>query len=115
MKFRITRPVLFYLTTTITNTFHIFTSRIPCDGIGSNLTKVSIYSQVYESCSVSLVIFTSHCKATRGIFWDGHRNSEPQSNDENDARVNIPSPNFSTTAAGERMATTYDLTCNRAP
>ncbi|GBM23440.1 hypothetical protein AVEN_181563-1 [Araneus ventricosus] len=47
-------------------------------------------------------------RATRGLFWDGPRNFESRSNDGDD-----PSPNFHATPTGGRLATTYDLTCNR--
>ncbi|GBM99918.1 hypothetical protein AVEN_248275-1 [Araneus ventricosus] len=61
-----------------------------------------------------LVILTSRFEATRGLFWDGPRNFEPRSDDEDDTyELAPPSPNFHATAAGGRLTTTYDLTCNR--
>ncbi|GBN98685.1 hypothetical protein AVEN_137680-1 [Araneus ventricosus] len=52
-------------------------------------------------------------EATRGLFWDGPRNFEPWSLDEDDTWVGIPSPNFHATPTGGRLTTTYDLRCNR--
>ncbi|GBM53226.1 hypothetical protein AVEN_14244-1 [Araneus ventricosus] len=34
---------------------------------------------------IRLVILTSRLEATRGLFWDGPRNFEPRSDDEDDA------------------------------
>ncbi|GBN55151.1 hypothetical protein AVEN_213934-1 [Araneus ventricosus] len=70
----------------------------------------------FLTCSKSrfgLVILTSRFEATRGLLWDGPRNFEPRSNDEEDTRACTPSPNFHATPTGGRSATTYDLTCNR--
>ncbi|GBN33563.1 hypothetical protein AVEN_218043-1 [Araneus ventricosus] len=39
-------------------------------------------------------------KATRQLFWDGFRNFEPLSDDEDDTRDGIPSPNFRTKPVG---------------
>ncbi|GBO34291.1 hypothetical protein AVEN_32896-1 [Araneus ventricosus] len=61
----------------------------------------------------SLVILTSSFEATRGLFWDGPRNFEPWSDDEDDTRAGTPSPNFHTTPTEGCLATTYDLVCNR--
>ncbi|GBL91472.1 hypothetical protein AVEN_136953-1 [Araneus ventricosus] len=55
--------------------------------------------------NLSLVIFTSRFEATRELFLDVPRNFEPRSDDEDDTRAGIPSPNFRTPA--------YELTCNR--
>ncbi|GBO26345.1 hypothetical protein AVEN_88908-1 [Araneus ventricosus] len=52
-------------------------------------------------------------EATRGLFWDGSRNYEPRSDDEDDIGVDTLTPNFRTTPAGERLVITYDLACNR--
>ncbi|GBN27949.1 hypothetical protein AVEN_179275-1 [Araneus ventricosus] len=52
-------------------------------------------------------------EATRGLFWDGSRNFEPQSDDEEDTRAGTSPPNFDTIPGGGRLASTYDLTCNR--
>ncbi|GBM29554.1 hypothetical protein AVEN_206396-1 [Araneus ventricosus] len=52
-------------------------------------------------------------KTTRGLFRDGPRNFEPRSDDEDDTRAGTPSPNFSATPEGGRLATTYDLAGNR--
>ncbi|GBM07258.1 hypothetical protein AVEN_25507-1 [Araneus ventricosus] len=62
-----------------------------------------------NSLRFSLVILASRFDATRGLFWHGARNSEPRSDDEDDT----PSPKFHATPTGGRLATTYDLTCNR--
>ncbi|GBN84815.1 hypothetical protein AVEN_212101-1, partial [Araneus ventricosus] len=51
--------------------------------------------------------------ATRGLFWDGPRNFEPRSDDEDGICAGTPSPNFHATPTGGRLATTYDLACNR--
>ncbi|GBN61340.1 hypothetical protein AVEN_265253-1, partial [Araneus ventricosus] len=61
----------------------------------------------------SLVILTSRFEATRGLFWDGPRNFEPRSDDEDDTCAGTPSPNFHATPTGGRLATTHDLACNR--
>ncbi|GBM56653.1 hypothetical protein AVEN_123136-1 [Araneus ventricosus] len=58
-------------------------------------------------------ILPSRFEATRGLFWDGPRNSEPRSDDEDNTSAGTPSPNFHTTPTGVRLTTTYDLTCNR--
>ncbi|GBO24501.1 hypothetical protein AVEN_145064-1 [Araneus ventricosus] len=60
-----------------------------------------------------LIILTAHFEATRGLFWDGPRNFEPRSDDEDDTCADTPSPNFHATPAGGRLATTYDLMCSR--
>ncbi|GBM78788.1 hypothetical protein AVEN_81960-1 [Araneus ventricosus] len=49
---------------------------------------------------------------TRGLFWDGPRNFEPWSDDEDDTWASTPSPNFHATPAGGRLANTDDLACN---
>ncbi|GBO18550.1 hypothetical protein AVEN_72040-1 [Araneus ventricosus] len=49
---------------------------------------------------------------TRAVL-DGPRNFELRSDDEDDTRAATPSPNFHATPTGGRLATTYDLTCNR--
>ncbi|GBN37806.1 hypothetical protein AVEN_102210-1 [Araneus ventricosus] len=59
------------------------------------------------------VILTSRFKATRRIFWDGPRNFVSRSDYEDDTCTCSPSPNFRTTPAGECLATTCDLACNR--
>ncbi|GBL98205.1 hypothetical protein AVEN_268289-1 [Araneus ventricosus] len=61
--------------------------------------------------SDSLVILTSRFEATRGLSWDGPRNFEPRSDDEDDAWAGTPSPGFHATPAGGRLATAYDLAC----
>ncbi|GBN70497.1 hypothetical protein AVEN_256454-1 [Araneus ventricosus] len=68
-----------------------------------------------EVASFNLVILTSRFEATRGLFGDGPRNFEPRSHDEDrtTSELAIPSPNFHATPTGGRLATTYDLTCNR--
>ncbi|GBN55428.1 hypothetical protein AVEN_61794-1 [Araneus ventricosus] len=47
------------------------------------------------------------------LFWDGPYNFEPRSDDEDDT-LEPPSPHFHITPAIGRLATTYDLTCNRS-
>ncbi|GBN96015.1 hypothetical protein AVEN_110249-1 [Araneus ventricosus] len=54
-------------------------------------------------------------KSTRGLFWDGPRNFEPWSDDEDDTWAGTPTPNFHATPAGGRLATTYYLACKQAP
>ncbi|GBM52788.1 hypothetical protein AVEN_34201-1 [Araneus ventricosus] len=49
---------------------------------------------------------------TRGLFWDGPRDFEPRSDDE-DEELASPFPNFHATPMGGRLTTTYDLACNR--
>ncbi|GBL88939.1 hypothetical protein AVEN_159028-1 [Araneus ventricosus] len=44
-------------------------------------------SQCHRDHLVGLVILTSRFEATRGLFWDGLRNFEPQSDDEVDNRL----------------------------
>ncbi|GBM91409.1 hypothetical protein AVEN_204279-1 [Araneus ventricosus] len=39
---------------------------------------------------LSLVILMSSFEATRGLFWDGPRNFEPRSDDEDDTRADKP-------------------------
>ncbi|GBM16885.1 hypothetical protein AVEN_186423-1 [Araneus ventricosus] len=55
----------------------------------------------------------SRFEATRGLFRDGPRNFDPRSDDEDDTWAGIPSPKFRATPTGGRLATTYDLVCNR--
>ncbi|GBL62988.1 hypothetical protein AVEN_125894-1, partial [Araneus ventricosus] len=57
----------------------------------------------------SLVLLSSHFETTRGLFWDGPRNFEPWSGDEDDAWAGTPSPSFHATPTGGRLTTTYDL------
>ncbi|GBM43695.1 hypothetical protein AVEN_26562-1 [Araneus ventricosus] len=57
-------------------------------------------------------IITSRFEATRGLFWVGHRNLEPRSDDEDDTSAGAPSPKFHATLTGGRLATTHDLACN---
>ncbi|GBL95716.1 hypothetical protein AVEN_668-1 [Araneus ventricosus] len=64
---------------------------------------------------VGLVIFTSRFESTRGLFWNGPRNLEPRSDDEDDTRAGTPSPSFRTTPTGRRLDTTYDIASYRAP
>ncbi|GBL76517.1 hypothetical protein AVEN_48812-1 [Araneus ventricosus] len=64
-----------------------------------------------STCLFSLGILTSRFEATRGLFWDGPRNFEPRSDDEDDTRAGTPSPNFHATPTGGRLATTRDLAC----
>ncbi|GBM06323.1 hypothetical protein AVEN_121369-1 [Araneus ventricosus] len=52
-------------------------------------------------------------QASRGLFWDGPLNFEPQPDDEDDTWAGSSSPSFHATPAGGRLATTYDLACNR--
>ncbi|GBM25343.1 hypothetical protein AVEN_232473-1 [Araneus ventricosus] len=61
----------------------------------------------------SLVILTSRFEATRGLFWDGPRNFEPGQMTRATPELAPPSPNFHATPTGGRLATTYDLACNR--
>ncbi|GBM18164.1 hypothetical protein AVEN_151707-1 [Araneus ventricosus] len=58
-------------------------------------------------------MLTSRFEATRGLFWDGSRHFEPWSDDEGDTLASTPSPNFHATPTGGRLATAYDLACNR--
>ncbi|GBM26981.1 hypothetical protein AVEN_47183-1 [Araneus ventricosus] len=65
-----------------------------------------VTGQLKTTCSSdmdSLVIITSRFEATRGPFWDGHRNLEPLSNHGDDTRAGSPSPNFRTTPAEGRL------------
>ncbi|GBN81857.1 hypothetical protein AVEN_32181-1 [Araneus ventricosus] len=49
------------------------------------------------------------------LVWDRPRNFEPRSDDEDNTRTVTPSPNIRSTPEGRRLATTYDLACNRPP
>ncbi|GBM91568.1 hypothetical protein AVEN_84476-1, partial [Araneus ventricosus] len=52
------------------------------------------------SVSFSLVILTSRFEATGGLFWEGPRNVEPRSDDEDTPELaGTPFPNFRTTPA----------------
>ncbi|GBN57122.1 hypothetical protein AVEN_56366-1 [Araneus ventricosus] len=44
---------------------------------------------------------------------DGPRNFESLSDDQDDTELTTPSPNFRTTPAGGRLASTYDLACSK--
>ncbi|GBN14442.1 hypothetical protein AVEN_220680-1, partial [Araneus ventricosus] len=44
-------------------------------------------------------ILTSRSEAPRRLFWDGTRNFEPRSDDEDDTSAGTPSSNFRTTPA----------------
>ncbi|GBM47426.1 hypothetical protein AVEN_175605-1 [Araneus ventricosus] len=57
----------------------------------------------------SMQLMRAFQQETRGLFWDGPRNFEPRSDDEDDT----PSPNFYATPTERRLATTHDLACNR--
>ncbi|GBM71064.1 hypothetical protein AVEN_35035-1 [Araneus ventricosus] len=61
----------------------------------------------------SLAILTSRFEATRGQIGDGPRNFVLLSDDEDDTWAGIPCPNCNATPMGGRLATTYDLECNR--
>ncbi|GBM09578.1 hypothetical protein AVEN_29430-1 [Araneus ventricosus] len=67
-------------------------------------------AQHRSSAFCSLVVFTSHFEATRGLFWDGPHNFEPRLDDEGDTRAGTPSPNFRTTPSGGRL--THDVMLN---
>ncbi|GBM82761.1 hypothetical protein AVEN_272318-1 [Araneus ventricosus] len=77
------------------------------------LCQFVTYDVALCAVSFSLVILTSRFESTRGLFWDGPRNFHPRSDDEDDTRAGTPSPNFHATPTRRRLATTYDLTCNR--
>ncbi|GBN31719.1 hypothetical protein AVEN_194210-1 [Araneus ventricosus] len=59
------------------------------------------------------VRLTSRFEVTRGLFRDGPRNFETRSDNEDDTWPGTPSPNFRAIPAAGRLATTYDLACNR--
>ncbi|GBN00848.1 hypothetical protein AVEN_89216-1 [Araneus ventricosus] len=61
----------------------------------------------------SLVTLTSRFEVTRGLFWDGPRNFELLSDDEDDTSAGTSSPNFHTTPTGGRLAITFDLMFNK--
>ncbi|GBM45108.1 hypothetical protein AVEN_251836-1 [Araneus ventricosus] len=61
----------------------------------------------------SLIILASRFEATRGLFWDGPRNFEPRSDEEDDISAGLSSPNFRAIPVEGCLATTYDLACNR--
>ncbi|GBL84706.1 hypothetical protein AVEN_191151-1 [Araneus ventricosus] len=63
--------------------------------------------------SLVLVLLISRFEATRGLFWDGSRNFEPRSEDEDDTRAGTPSTSFHATPTGGRLVTTYDIACSR--
>ncbi|GBM53032.1 hypothetical protein AVEN_22408-1 [Araneus ventricosus] len=60
-----------------------------------------------------LVILTSCFEGTRGLFLDGSRNFEPDQMTKTAPGLVPPSPSFHATLAGGRLATAYDLACNR--
>ncbi|GBM94814.1 hypothetical protein AVEN_26526-1 [Araneus ventricosus] len=62
---------------------------------------------------ISFVVLTSRFEATRELFWDGPRHFEPRSDDEGGTSADTPSPSIYATPTGGRLATTYDLACNR--
>ncbi|GBL72705.1 hypothetical protein AVEN_127942-1 [Araneus ventricosus] len=64
------------------------------------------------SSSSNSVILTTRLEATRGLFWDGSRNFEARSDDEDDIWAGTPTPNFRNITGG-RLATTYDLAYSR--
>ncbi|GBL82895.1 hypothetical protein AVEN_106409-1 [Araneus ventricosus] len=53
-----------------------------------------------EKITFSSVILISHFEATRGLFWDGPRNFELWSDDEDDTRADTSPPNCRTKPAG---------------
>ncbi|GBM34462.1 hypothetical protein AVEN_106705-1 [Araneus ventricosus] len=55
-----------------------------------------------------LVILASRFETTRGLFWDDFVILNP-----GQMTRTTPSPNFHATPTGGRLATTYDLACNR--
>ncbi|GBN31070.1 hypothetical protein AVEN_171065-1 [Araneus ventricosus] len=57
-----------------------------------NVTAACEYNKAFYFCLVwlRLVILTSRFIATRELFWDGPRNFEPWSADEDDTRADIP-------------------------
>ncbi|GBM97638.1 hypothetical protein AVEN_101954-1 [Araneus ventricosus] len=57
------------------------------------------------------VLLTSRFEATRRLFWDGPRNFEPRSDDEDDAWAGTSLSKTST--PHRRLAPMYDLACNR--
>ncbi|GBO45515.1 hypothetical protein AVEN_91223-1 [Araneus ventricosus] len=63
--------------------------------------------------SDSLVILTSRFEATLELSWDGSRNFEPRADDRTTPELAPHSPNFHATSTGGRLATTYNLVCNR--
>ncbi|GBM70196.1 hypothetical protein AVEN_20500-1 [Araneus ventricosus] len=67
----------------------------------------------YDSVHVDDFILKCHQVATRGLFWDEPRNFVPRSDDEDDTRAGSPFPNFHAIPKGGRLATMYDLMCNR--
>ncbi|GBM03123.1 hypothetical protein AVEN_200815-1 [Araneus ventricosus] len=70
------------------------------------------YASIYNQCLLCHIL-TSRFEATRGLYWDGPRNFEPRSHDEDDAGAGAPSPRFRAAPVGGRLATTSDLACNR--
>ncbi|GBM00937.1 hypothetical protein AVEN_151392-1 [Araneus ventricosus] len=78
-----------------------------------SLVSRRIKSAGTTTASQLLVKLTSRFEATRGLFWGGPRNFQHRSDDEDDTLVGTPSPNFHATPTRGRLATTYDLICNR--
>ncbi|GBM07070.1 hypothetical protein AVEN_177044-1 [Araneus ventricosus] len=58
----------------------------------------------------SLVTLTSRFEATRGLFWDGHRDVEPQLDDEKDTWTWLLFSLQVSAPAGERLTRDSDLT-----
>ncbi|GBO06676.1 hypothetical protein AVEN_79355-1 [Araneus ventricosus] len=80
--------------------------------LGRNHPLSQFTATVFTSLrDLVLGILTSRFEATRGLFWDGPRNFEPRSDD--DTWVGTSSPSFHATLTGGRLASTYDLACNR--
>ncbi|GBM19274.1 hypothetical protein AVEN_133760-1, partial [Araneus ventricosus] len=69
----------------------------------AQFSSVQVQVQVqfkFSSVQLSSVTLTSLFQATRGLFWDGPRNFEPRSDDEDDTSAGTPSPNFRITSEG---------------
>ncbi|GBL81637.1 hypothetical protein AVEN_93428-1 [Araneus ventricosus] len=64
---------------------------------------------------VFLVTLTSPFEATRGRFWNGPRNFEPRSDDEDDIRAGTPFPNFRTTPTGGHLTPYIRFNEQQAP
>ncbi|GBM10262.1 hypothetical protein AVEN_49985-1 [Araneus ventricosus] len=60
-------------------------------------------------------MLTSRFEATPGQFWDGPRNFEPRSDDEDDIRVGTLSSNFHTTPTGGQLAPFVGFSVQQAP
>ncbi|GBM06585.1 hypothetical protein AVEN_220027-1 [Araneus ventricosus] len=61
----------------------------------------------------SLIALKARYETNGGLFWDGSRNFEPQSNVEDDTRAGSPSLSFRTATEGRRMTHEVGFSAHR--